>query len=428
MEIGFKYGDTAHHVRIPEEAEISILRPAPMTGLGSLDDALNRALDEPVGCGRFEDIVRRKMPHRVTIVIPDESRPVPARDVLPQLLQRLYSAAPGLTPSDVSIVIGGGLHAPAGFEEIRRIVPPDKARGCRVSAHDPFNARFVDVGSTARGTPVMINADVAEADFKIVVGQIDPHQFVGFTGGAKGIVIGCAAPESIERNHSMMLQKRARAGVIKGNPAREDMNEAGEMVGIDMAVNIVLDADNRPVRLLAGKPAMVLSDGARTCAALYGMVVEDPFDIVVASCGGYPKDSCLYQAQKGLNMASGAAKQGGKILLLAAAAQGVGDDAYFEYVSQFSTPEEVMEDFKKIGFKMGAHKAFLFARTLVSHDVAVFSDLDPDVLERCHLTAAEPESVLEKWVAEFDGVPRVAVVPNANTTYFMPPGELQDEG
>ena len=97
---------------------------------------------------------------------------------------------------------------------------------------------------------------------------------------------------------------------------------------------------------------------------------------MVASCGGHPKDICLYQAQKGLNLASQALKPGGHILLLAASPQGVGDDIYFDYVSQFTSPEEVIRDFKSTGFRMGAHKAYLFGRTLVNYNVAVFSDLD----------------------------------------------------
>jgi nickel-dependent lactate racemase len=59
----------------------------------------------------------------------------------------------------------------------------------------------------------------------------------------------------------------------------------------------------------------VLKEGAKTGAALYGVAIEHKFDIVIASCGGHPKDISLYQAQKGLNLTSQAVKQGGKILL-----------------------------------------------------------------------------------------------------------------
>ncbi len=277
---------------------------------------------------------------------------------------------------------------------------------------------MVDYGLTSRKTPVRINADFAGADFKIVIGQIDPHQFVGFTGGAKGVVIGCAASETIEHNHSLMFYEGARVGRIAGNPVREDLNEAGEMVGIQLALNVVLNAEKNIVQMLAGQPLEVLKKGAETCSAVYGVCIAEKFDIVIASCGGHPKDICLYQAQKGLNLASQALSPGGHILLLAASPQGVGDDIYFDYVSQFTTPEEVLSDFKDTGFRMGAHKAYLFGRTLADFDVAISSDLDPGVLRKCHLRAADPTVIVGEWVDAFKGRPRIAVVPNANTTYF----------
>ena len=418
MRIALKYGDREHSLSILGKAEVSVLRPAGLPTLESIDDAMKHALDNPLGCDRIEELARRKNPKNVTVAVPDESRSAPVKALLPILLGRLYSALPGLDPSSITIIIGGGLHPSPDREGMQKIVPPEIASGCRVIAHDALRARMVDFGVTRRGTPVKVNAAIAEADLKIVIGQIDPHQFVGFTGGAKGAVIGCGSAESIEHNHSLMSAEMAEVGRLLGNPAREDMNEAGRMLEIDMAIDVVVDADNNVVELLAGDPVAVLEKGAGTCAALYGLAIKDKFDIVVASCGGHPKDMSLYQAQKGLNLASYAAKQGGKILLLAACPQGAGDDNYFDYVCRFAEPEAVLEDFKRLGFKMGAHKAYLFARTLTAFDVAVCSDLDADVLKKCHLRAADPDSVIEKWVAAFEGRPRVAVIPNANTTYF----------
>jgi nickel-dependent lactate racemase len=284
--------------------------------------------------------------------------------------------------------------------------------------HDAHNSKMVDFGITSLGTPIRINAACGEADLKLIIGQIDPHQFVGFTGGSKGVTIGCAAAESIEHNHSLMFDDNARVGCLDGNPVREDLNEAGRMIGVDFVINTVQNSEKKIVRLLAGNPEDVLREGAKTCASVYGVATEQIFDIAVASCGGTPKDICLYQSQKGLNLASHAVKQGGKILLLAACPQGIGDDVYFDYVCQFSTPKEVLEDFKKLQFKMGAHKAYLFGKTLVSYDVAVFSELDPEILRQCHLRAAEPSMVIREWVEHFKGKPKLAIIPYANTTYF----------
>jgi len=424
MEVELKYGGGHHVLTIPEKADVSVLRPAGMPALTDLEAQLEDALSNPIAGEGLEHLIRAIEPRSVSIAIPDETRPVPTKRLLPALLRRLFATLPGLETKSVTIVIGGGLHPPLEFETIRRILPKIALEQCRVVTHDAAHCSMFDFGLTSRGTPVRINAEYAAADFKIVIGQIDPHQFVGFTGGSKGVSIGCAAPESIEHNHSLMFDPKARVGVMAGNPVREDLDEAGEMIGIDLAINVVLDADKNVARLLAGAPGAVLKEGARTCAQIYGVEIDKKFDIVIASCGGYPKDISLYQAQKGLNLASQAVKQGGKILLLAACPQGVGDDIYFDYVCQFATPNEVLEDFQRLKFKMGAHKAYLFGRTLVNYDVAVVSDLEPDILNQCHLRAADPSAVITEWLEEFEGRPALTIVPNANTTYFYPKHSL----
>jgi lactate racemase len=419
MHVTVKYGRRFREVDIPENADVTVLGPASVAIVENVVEALEEALDHPVGSPPFVDLIRSLTPRRVAIAVPDETRPTPVQTILPLVLKRLYGAALEPERTEVTVLVGGGLHPPMHSANLADFIPAKIAPGCRVVAHDAINARMVDFGSTSRGTPTRINAEFAEADLRIVIGQIDPHQFVGFTGGSKGAVIGAASAETIEQNHSLFFDPLSQAGRLKGNPVREDMNEAGRIVGVHFAVNVVLDGNQAVVRLFAGDPEAVLLAGADVCAAIYGVQISDKFDIVIASCGGHPKDITLYQAQKGLNLASQALKPGGKILLLAACPQGVGDDVYFDYVSRFQTAQEVLEDFRRLGFKMGAHKAFLFARTLDSFDVAVASDLDAQTLEKCHLRAVEPSAVVREWVDAFEERPSVAVVPNANTTFFI---------
>ncbi len=412
-----KYGKGTVTVQIPESADGYVLEPNDMPPVLSISQSLFSALaglDSSYG----EIVTRLGKSPSVAIAIPDETRPLPVKKLVPSLLDWLFEKLPELDFSRVTILVGGGLHAPADRDTMTRLMPDDIARGCTVAAHDANNSPMVDFGHTSRGTPVLVNSIIAEADLKIVVGQIDPHQFVGFTGGSKGIIIGCGGAATIEHNHSLMFHDKACVGVLHGNPVREDINEAGEMVGIDLAINFIMAPTKEVVQVLAGRPLDILVEGVKTCAALYGVEIENEFDIVVASCGGHPKDICLYQAQKGLNLASQAVKKGGHILLLAASTQGVGDDVYFDYVSQFTSPEEVLKDFKRQGFKMGAHKAYLFGRTLDQFDVAICSELDPGVLQKCHLRAADPSGVIAEWVENFEGTPKIGIIPNANTTYF----------
>jgi nickel-dependent lactate racemase len=415
VDIELKYGRSVVCLSIPDKAEVTVLRPRSLPMLDDPAAALTGALDAPLGCAPLEAI---PPPRSVAVAVPDETRPVPVSLLLPLLLGRMFAAWPTLSPDDVTIVVGGGLHRPMDEAGLARLIPEASRLGCRVVAHDARGSLMLDRGLTSRSTPVRVNAAFGAAGFKAVIGAIDPHQFVGFTGGAKGAVIGCGAAETIEANHKLMFQPGAEAGLMRSNPVREDLDEAGRLIGVDLAINVALDPDKRIVRLLAGEPGTVLRAGAATCAAIYGVELDEPFDLVVASCGGHPKDINLYQAQKGLSMAARALKPGGRLLLLAACPQGVGDDAYLDHVSRFGSPQEAMDDFMSGPFRVGPHKSFLFARTLIGHKVVVASELDDAVLRACHLTPGDAQFTLDRWVGGWPGRPRLAVVPSANTTYF----------
>lgn len=84
---------------------------------------------------------------------------------------------------------------------------------------------------------------------------------------------------------------------------------------MDIAVNVVLDPHKKPVALMVGVPALVMRAAAQQTGFLYGLEFTEPYDIVVASCGGAPKDICLYQAQKGLNSAPSALSLAVKLFL-----------------------------------------------------------------------------------------------------------------
>ncbi|MCG8639310.1 MAG: nickel-dependent lactate racemase [Desulfobacterales bacterium] len=418
MKYDLKYHDSIKTIEVPEHIDAVVLKPETLPVVNDIPEALNRALKNPVHSPPLADRLRSLDAPRIAIAIPDETRPAPVKQILPILLDLIFDAKPGICPDQISILIGGGLHDPADTDTQERIIPKSLLNGCPLFSHDAKNDRMIPFGTTTRGTPVAVNEIIGTADIKIAIGQIDPHQFVGFTGGSKGITVGCASPETIKHNHSLMFDDNAQVGNMATNPVRQDLNEAGRMIGIDFAVNVVLNTEKQVVELLAGEPVAVLEKGAKTCAALYGIKINTRYDIVVASCGGSPKDLCLYQAQKGLNQASHAVKKGGKILLLAACHQGIGDEIYFDYVVQFASPEEVIRDFKSQGFKMGAHKAYLFGRTLLNYDVAVFSDLDPKIMGQCHLRAGDPSNIIQEWIDSFEGIPKLAIIPYANTTYF----------
>jgi len=414
MQVELKYGRGSRLVSIPEGAEVAVLRPAPVPPLPDFEAALADALHEAGG------IFNRPAPRSVAVCAPDSTRPFPSARALAVALKKIFSVWPALAVGSVTVIVGGGLHPPAKEKELAGILPPGFT-GVQVIGHDAEASRMTDLGRTRRGTPVRVNTELAAAEFKVALGQVDPHQFVGFTGGAKAAAVGCAAAEMIESNHALMFKPGAEVGRLTGNPVREDLDEAGRIIGLDLAVNAVLGADHRPVAVFSGEPEDALRRAAKVCSDVYGIGIEEKFDAALISCGGHPKDGNLYQAQKGLNLASMAVKEGGLIAMLAECGEGVGDERYLEYVSRFATAREALEEFQRGPFRMGWHKSYLFGRTLTRYDVVVESVLDEPLLRRCHLPAGPVEGALSEFVRRFPGgKPRIAVVPNANTTYFYP--------
>jgi nickel-dependent lactate racemase len=120
-------------------------------------------------------------------------------------------------------------------------------------------------------------------------------------------------------------------------------------------------------------------------------------------------------------LASAAVAEGGLIAMLAECSQGVGDDRYLEYASRYSSACEAFEDFQRHPFRMGAHKSYLFGKTLSRYAVVVESELAPEILARCHLRAGKAEAAVRDFVEAAAGPVRLAVVPYANTTFFIGP-------
>lgn len=414
MKIALKYGTTSLPLELPASCTVDVFEPGTILCLEDPVASLHRALDVPWACPSFTE---RSAPASVAIAIPDETRPFPVKQLLPPLLDRIFTAWPNLLPSNLTIVVGGGLHSPADNAQLARILP-EGLRTYKVIAHDAKHAPMTSYGQTCRGTPIEINKAYADAEYKLVMGMVDSHQFVGFTGGSKGVTIGCASAAMIEANHRLLHDPAARAGNIEDNPVRLDLDESGDRIAIDMAINVVLDAARKPVAVIAGAPVAAMREAAGVTRNVYGLNFDEPYDVVIASCGGYPKDICLYQAQKGLNAATQCARPGSRIMLVAECRQGIGDEDYHEYVRKFPSPHALKKAFEASPFKMGAHKAYLFARALTQFTVALHTSLDAQTLKECQLSYGELQNTVDAWMADYRN-PRVAVLKNANSSFFM---------
>jgi nickel-dependent lactate racemase len=151
---------------------------------------------------------------------------------------------------------------------------------------------------------------------------------------------------------------------------------------------------------------------------IFGVEIDDQYDLVIASAGGFPLDIDLRQAHKGLENACRALRPGGTILFYAECPNGPGIKSFEEYVHRYQDDLEMQKALQK-EFVVGGHKAYWVARLGRCYQVHLVSGCDEDFVRRCHLLPVllqEHEKVLEALVQNVGHRSRIAVIPHAGFT------------
>jgi nickel-dependent lactate racemase len=385
------YGDGALEFEVPDDVRTEVIRPGCALGeeaappvspsAGDEQAEIRRALAEPIGSPRLSELAATA--RTAVIVVSDVTRPCPSYRFLPALLEELSA----LRPEDITILFALGGHRAHTDEERQRLVGEEvAASGVRLVDLDA--ARCVPVGTTSRGTRLEVFEPYLEADLRICTGNIEYHYFAGFSGGAKAVVPGLCSYAAIRDNHSMMLAPTARAGVIAGNPVREDIDEAGGIIGVDFIFNVLLDEQKRIIRAVAGHYLEAHRAGAAAYDARCDLRVPEAADVVVASPGGTPKDINLYQAQKTLDNVGGAVRDGGVIVLVARCREGFGNKVFEEWMTGMGTPQVLIDRIQQ-EFVLGGHKAAAVAGLLARSDVHLVSEFPDDVVRSMCMTPFE---------------------------------------
>ena len=257
---------------------------------------IRRALDAPIGTPRLEQMV--KPGQKLAVVVDDVSRPTPARIILPHVFQELSKA--GIPDEDVVLVMALGSHRPMTDREIA-----DKIGKKAVGRFDVVNVscdearHFQDLGKTRNNIRAKILKKVANADVRIGVGAIFPHMDAGFSGGAKIILPGVAARETVDAFHAPRLQTWANHLGNPEAPARKILEDfVLNAVGLDFIVNVVLDMENRVTGSVAGDPVEAHRKGVALARAIYGARVKKRYPMVIAN--SFPMEIDFWQCTKAI--------------------------------------------------------------------------------------------------------------------------------
>ena len=344
MKIAFPYGkETILHDFAGED--LKACAEAPLRNYVPAADGeelIREAMRCPEGSLRLSELARGKK--KIVIVISDHTRPVPSKLILPPMLREIREGAPD---AEITLLVATGCHRGTTKEELVAKCGEEIVEHERIVIHDcDDRENLVTLGTLPSGGLCEINRLAAEADLLAAEGFIEPHFFAGFSGGRKSILPGIAGRTTVVSNHSsaFIADPASRTGNLEGNPIHRDMLWAAEKAGLAYIVNVVLNESKEVIFAAAGDPRAAHEKGTHFLSAAAGVTLPET-EVVITTNGGYPLDQNVYQAVKGMTAAEAAVKQGGVIIMLARAEDGIGGDHFYRQLAEEPDGEKTLKRF-----------------------------------------------------------------------------------
>ena len=373
VDVWLPYGESDVCIRVPARNFLGSIEAKKAVGISDPESEIKRALKEPIGSKRLTEIAQ--VNQKVAIVVDDATRDAPSELMLLPVLEELNSV--GVKDKDITIIFGCGTHRVVTTIEAKKLLGKEVINRIKTISHNCKSEDLVYIGKTkSHGTKVRVNRVFAEADLKILLGDVGFHYYAGYGGGRKSVMPAISCSQTIQNNHAMLLNSKARTGILEGNPVHEDMTEAAKLAKVDFIVNVVTNSKGELVRAFAGDLEKAFYEAIKLVDELYRVTVDRRADIVVVSAGGHPGDINLYQAYKGLDNALEVVKRNGTIILVAECPEGHGNQVFYEWMMRFGELKKVEREVKR-HFVMGGHKAYYLLKAQKNHAIILVSSL-PD--------------------------------------------------
>ncbi len=373
VDVWLPYGKTDVCVRVPARNLLGTVEPKEQPATADAKAEVERALKEPIGSKLLKEIVKAE--GKVAIVVDDLTRKTPSEAMLLPVLAELNAA--GVKDENVTIIFGCGTHRAVKPEETEALIGAEVLKRVKAISHDFRAPDLVNVGTTkTHGNKVYVNRVFAEADVKVLLGDVNFHYYAGYGGGRKSVLPAVCGEETIRQNHALLVHSGARAGNLEDNPVHVDMTEAARLAKVDFIVNVVANRKGEVVKAFAGDLEAAFLEAVKLVDEMFRVTVDRRSDIIVVSSGGYPADISLYQALKGLDNSLDAVKRGGVIILVAECPEGHGNQVFYDWMTRLSDLKNVEREVKR-NFVLGGHKAYYLLKALQNHQIILVSSL-PD--------------------------------------------------
>lgn len=307
-------------LNFPENWQIEVCNMAGHARPALTHAQIASAIINPFGSPPIRTLAKGKK--QVVVIFDDIQRATRTAEIIPIILRELAEA--GIPDKDIRFVCANGCHAAMNRSDLVKKVGEEVMRRFPVYNHNVFG-NCVEVGVTSLGTHLSVNAEVMSCDLKIAIGSIVPHVLSGFGGGAKIILPGICHFQTVMDFHksgSAYAQQHkdqpVGMGVLEGNPLRQDMEEAAEMIGLNFKIDTLMNARAETVAIYAGGLKAAYAEAVKDAHRHYDTLQLKDQDIAIANT--FAK---VAECDTGLEIAfPSIGKEGGDVVLIANCPEG----------------------------------------------------------------------------------------------------------
>lgn len=328
-----------------EDKVIFAISPKVIDSPIQVEEEIVACLDRPIASPPLREIVPSR--GRVLLIADDMTRPTPRAVVIPPVLDQLNEA--GVHDGKIKVLIALGTHRAMRESEIERAFGKEVVQRVQIINHDFRDPKqLVHTGYTEKGTPIIVNRRVLEADFILGVGSIVPHPEAGWSGGCKIFQPGICGEETTAWTHMLATRQPdllALAGV-ENNPVRHEIEQIALQGGLRFIVNIVFDGAGKVVKVVVGDPVQAHRAGVAVARNIFVRTIPKQADILVVDAR--PADIDYWQGIKPLAFATRAAKPGGIAILVGDFPDGISPIYASEFCAFGQKPREELQQAERV--------------------------------------------------------------------------------
>lgn len=268
MKLDFEYGQGLMSAELPDTTDVFIpgetVADPPCIPEHELVEKTRESILNPIGMPPLSQLA--KPGAKCVIVFPDrvkggEQATAHRKLSIPIVLEELYKA--GVKKEDVLLLCSNGLHRKNTKEEIKNVLGEalfnDFWYTKQILNHDSEDyEHLVNLGTTQRGDPALMNKYVYDADVAVLIGHTQGNPYGGYSGGYKHCATGITHWRSIASHHVPEVMHRKDFTPVSGSSLmRTKFDEIGMYMEEKMGkrffcCDAVLDTKSRQIEINSG--------------------------------------------------------------------------------------------------------------------------------------------------------------------------------